>query len=384
MSETDPIALDHIAPLQEDSIPDGNQSHFCFSCEEPVTGLYCAACGQKNDDYRRSILSLIKETLASITAIESRIWRTWAALIFQPGRVAREFSNGRRSYWSSPVRVYLAMSIILFGFLSVSQTQIFNLDVDVAPKKGVTKPGNALTIDDVVFDLDIGFFQTQRAINARNAEKNFDLIRQKITSFSDFDITVTNNGITSQKTPSETTIIENPSDPIETVDTGSIDEGNSNDPLIINGQPIDSESFADVAIMIIQEPGRLNNALKVFLPRIMFAMMPFTMLIGAIFIRGRGNALLYDHLVHAAYIHAFMFFLLILGIFLSRITSGDFIIKAISLSLLIYLPLSLKHMFKRGWIKTFWASYGVGLIYLISILTIMSIIILRQLIRQFG
>ena len=33
----------------------------------------------------------------------------------------------------------------------------------------------------------------------------------------------------------------------------------------------------------------------------MFGMMPFTMLLGAMFIRGRGNALLYDHLVHTAY-----------------------------------------------------------------------------------
>jgi hypothetical protein len=41
--------------LDADSIPNENQSLTCFSCEEPMTGLFCYACGNKNDNYRRSV-----------------------------------------------------------------------------------------------------------------------------------------------------------------------------------------------------------------------------------------------------------------------------------------------------------------------------------------
>ena len=113
----------------------------------------------------------------------------------------------------------------------------------------------------------------------------------------------------------------------------------------------------------------------------MFIMMPFTMLIGAIFIRGRGNALLYDHLVHAAYIHAVAFFLLLLGILLSFIFPGATVSKALFVIMLIYLPLSLKRMFRRGWLKTIWTSYGVGFIYAFNMTIIMTALLGVQVVN---
>lgn len=111
----------------------------------------------------------------------------------------------------------------------------------------------------------------------------------------------------------------------------------------------------------------------------MFVMMPFTMLIGAMFIRGRGNALLYDHLVHAAYIHAVLFFLILLGIMLSFIFPGTVISRIIVIILLFYLPLSLKRMFNRGWFKTIWTSYGVGFIYTLVMTLIIGVLLGTQL-----
>jgi len=69
------IDFGHIAPLDADNIPNDNQAHYCFSCEGPMKGAFCIACGQKNDNYRRGILSLIWELFTSITALEGHIWR---------------------------------------------------------------------------------------------------------------------------------------------------------------------------------------------------------------------------------------------------------------------------------------------------------------------
>jgi len=100
MSDTESVDLETAGLLDADNIPNANQSINCFSCGESMSGVYCYACGNKNDDYRRSIWS------------------------FNPGRMAREFSDGARQKWTSPIRMYLATSLLLFGYIALSQTQL--------------------------------------------------------------------------------------------------------------------------------------------------------------------------------------------------------------------------------------------------------------------
>lgn len=420
MEPTD-IEIDagHIAPLEADKIPDANQSHHCFSCETPMQGVFCMKCGQKNDDYRRSLFSLIKEYFGSVTGIESRIWRTWGALLFKPGKVAREFADGRRTHWSSPVRVYLAMSIILFGFLSFTGMQLISIDLDVNPIEGVDKPTQELTADDLKITPSLHFFETKKEVDARNKSRNFDLIALKLNSDDSLKITYDlddedllslkeemasiraqlredlNDAI---KDPKARTALE---ERLNTIEQEIIDRTNTNETDIddaaddtspeaetngftfsnINGDVYTLESWTDVIFTLIRNPAQLNGAFYKYLPRIMFLMMPFTMLIGALFIRGRGNALLYDHLVHAAYIHAFAFFLLIIGIVLNRNFPNAPVGSILFLILLVYLPVSLKRMFARSWLKTIWTSYGVGFIYAFNLTLIMVGLLSIQLIR---
>ena len=88
------------------------------------------------------------------------------------------------------------------------------------------------------------------------------------------------------------------------------------------------------------------------------------------FIRGRGNALLYDHLVHTAYSHAVFFFLLLVNLVLAQVTPipDGIMLLVFAVYMMLYLPVNLKHMLSRGPIKTIWTSYAVGFIYLIVII----------------
>ena len=124
MGDTDSVDLETTGLLDADTIPNANQSINCFSCGESMSGVFCHACGNKNDNYRRSIWSLGIELFASLTAFEGRIWRSLRSLIFNPGQMAREFSNGARQKWTSPIRLYLAMSLLLFGYTAVSYTHL--------------------------------------------------------------------------------------------------------------------------------------------------------------------------------------------------------------------------------------------------------------------
>ncbi len=424
-TDTD-LSLGQESLLDNDTVPNANQSLYCFSCETPMQGLYCGACGQKNDNYRRSLSSLGIELFTSLTAIEGRIWRTWGALLFKPGKVARQFADGRRTHWSSPIRVFLAMSLILFSYIAITKTQIISADINIRPKKGIETPLSQLTPSDLVMSGGLHMFETQKQIDTRNENRNFDLIDILLEqNFDEYDLDLTPEGISFTK-PGETadgirgsvktiTDLSEAADELEKIieKEGQTNENASiladiieelnkseksdddNDAttaeteipnLRINNKDVSAEQGRESLKKFIRNPSRFNNEISKFLPRVMFLMMPLTMLIGAMFIRGRGNALLYDHLVHTAYIHSVLFFLLLVGLILGRIAwlPGGLITVSIIGYLIIYLPLSLRTMFHRGWFKTIWASYGVASLYSFFMFFILIFLVSRGFIAQFG
>ncbi|CAM3801422.1 DUF3667 domain-containing protein [Litorimonas haliclonae] len=375
--------------LDRDKVPNQNQSETCFSCGSKITGLYCKDCGQKNDDYRRSIFSLAKDGVASVFSLDSRMWQTWFALLLKPGRVAREFANGKRTKWSSPVRIYLAMSLLLFGYLAITQTQIVSLDINVQPKATVEKPADEVTLEDLKMTLAMTMFETKAQIEKRNSERNFEYIGMVFDS-SGYDMKISDGGLVFEKEPPETTQSTDESEKADVSDTESapvseqtieetfrsaVTQGNRPNRVMLNNQEVDltGASFRDGVIRFMRDPSDFSETFSKYIPRIMFVMMPFTMFLGALFIRGRGNAFLYDHLVHAAYIHAIVFFLLLAGLILARFSflPGGLIFLVFTTYLFFYLPLSLKHMFKRGPIKTVWATYCIAGIYLTVMFSIL-------------
>jgi len=375
--------------LDRDKVPNENQSETCFSCDAEIAGLYCKDCGQKNDDYRRSIFSLAKDGIASVFSLDSRMWQTWFALLLKPGRVAREFANGKRTKWSSPVRIYLAMSLLLFGYLAITKTQIVSLDMNVQPKATVEKPADEVTLEDLKMTLAMTMFETKAQIDERNSERNFEYIGMVFDS-SGYDMKISDGGLVFEKKPSDPTPLKDETENAEVSDTetspdlertfedtirSAITGGNKPNRVVLNNQEVDlnGATFRNGVIRFMRDPSDFSETFSKYIPRIMFVMMPFTMFLGALFIRGRGNAFLYDHLVHAAYIHAVIFFLLLAGLILARFSflPGGLIFLVFTTYLFLYLPLSLKHMFKRGLIKTVWASYFIAGIYLTVMFSIL-------------
>ena len=363
------------AMLASDNVPDDNQAGTCFSCKAPMSGLFCAECGQKNDNYRRSIFSLVIEMVGSVMSLDSRIWRTWGNLLLRPGHVPREFSDGRRTHWSSPVRVYLAMSIILFGFMSVTNTHLLSLDINPAVKAGIDKPIDEITSEDIETKWKVRFFERQKDIDLRTKNLDFDLLDIWLSGTGR---KIIDSGIEkiAENEEAMSDIASLPNVSVEPADP----ESKSRLPNItIMGEKVDDSTSRAMLLNFIKNPIELTRSFNTWLPRLMFIMMPFTMLLGALFIRDKKRAILFDHLVHSAYIHAFAFFLMFFGILASKMVAGTAVINVISIVLLIYLPLSLKRMFGRGWFKTLMTSYGVGFMYLLIVMIALTALIARDL-----
>jgi hypothetical protein len=78
-------------------------------------GEFCHACGQKRFvESDRRFGHLLHQFVASATDLDGRFWRTLRALAFQPGLLSREYFDGRRARWISPVSLFLTVSVVYF------------------------------------------------------------------------------------------------------------------------------------------------------------------------------------------------------------------------------------------------------------------------------
>ncbi len=89
----------------------------CSDCGEPTGGNFCANCGQPTHVHR-SLLHLGEEVLHGVMHFDARIWRTLPLLIANPGRLTREWIEGKRTRYVSPLAIFLFTIFLMFFALS--------------------------------------------------------------------------------------------------------------------------------------------------------------------------------------------------------------------------------------------------------------------------
>lgn len=104
----------------EQEPPPGIAVSRCRNCGAPLTGRYCAGCGQAGDVHVPSTRELVHQALEGITHSDSRLWTTLYSLWFKPGKLTLEFVAGRRAAYLPPFRLYLVLSVIFFLCTSLS------------------------------------------------------------------------------------------------------------------------------------------------------------------------------------------------------------------------------------------------------------------------
>lgn len=105
----DPVPLAPAAPTAP--------SRACRNCNAPVTGEFCAACGQETALKLPTARAFLREATGRYFSLDGRMWRTLAALLFRPGFLTREYFAGRRRRYIRPARLFLVLSLALFAAL---------------------------------------------------------------------------------------------------------------------------------------------------------------------------------------------------------------------------------------------------------------------------
>jgi len=87
----------------------------CANCESPLTGRYCAACGQPARGVRVGLHDFLHEAVHEVLHLDGKIARTMILLLRRPGQLTSDFLSGKRSRYVSPLRLYLMLSAIYFA-----------------------------------------------------------------------------------------------------------------------------------------------------------------------------------------------------------------------------------------------------------------------------
>ncbi|MCX7555885.1 DUF3667 domain-containing protein [Xanthomonadaceae bacterium JHOS43] len=87
----------------------------CANCGTAMADRYCPECGQKRFvETDRRFGHLLASFFEAATDLDGRFWRSLRALLFQPGRIARDYIDGARQRWMSPIALFLLANLLYF------------------------------------------------------------------------------------------------------------------------------------------------------------------------------------------------------------------------------------------------------------------------------
>ncbi len=80
---------------------------------EPA-GNFCPNCGQDTLNHPPSFWEFIHEFITHYVALEGKLWKTLLLLFFKPAQLTREYREGRKQRYISPLRLYITASFLFF------------------------------------------------------------------------------------------------------------------------------------------------------------------------------------------------------------------------------------------------------------------------------
>ncbi|NIF07889.1 DUF3667 domain-containing protein [Chryseobacterium sp. Tr-659] len=97
----------------------------CLNCGHQVEERFCPHCGQENIEPRQPFHYLFTHFIEDFTHYDGQFWKTIKYLLFNPGKLTKEYLAGKRQLFVAPVKLYIFISFITFlvpSFLPESES----------------------------------------------------------------------------------------------------------------------------------------------------------------------------------------------------------------------------------------------------------------------
>ena len=127
-----------VEPVQGEAQDGHTHEAACLNCGTGLIGSHCHACGQPAHVHK-TISAFFHDLAHGVFHFEGKIWRTLPMLAWHPGRLTREYIDGRRASYVSPIALFLFIVFLTFALFSLAGKPIHFND----SKDWFTSTGNA-------------------------------------------------------------------------------------------------------------------------------------------------------------------------------------------------------------------------------------------------
>jgi hypothetical protein len=340
----------------------------CLNCGTPLQGPFCHYCGQPDKNFLRFFPVLLRELLEDFLDFDSRFMRTMKPLLFKPGKLTRDYLEGRRFRYTPPLRLYIFSSIACFFVVALLAADIIQInsepDVDIEVLSGIQ-----FSVDD---DPRLG--EALDRLDPETRQEVDEALRQ---------------------------VAEGQEGEGQEGEGGEADD----DTININGEPWDRETNPiDIEWLpdwvndwindeieqspakgreIEQNPNLIKDKVLDVLPATMFVLLPIVALLFKFWYLFARKYYI-EHLIFALHNHSFLFVVLLIGILFSslagwaepagvgRITTASTGLNiAIGVWVPVYFLVSLKRVYQQGWFMTVtkYCLIGISYVLLLSLTT---------------
>ncbi len=317
----------------------------CKNCHVPldISDRFCPNCGQANSTKKLSFDDFFSEFFSGVLAYDSRFQRTLRVLLFKPGKISRDYVDGKRVRYANPFRFYLSASIIFFllfnysldkenAFLGprdrdviLNEANIPNVPPQIMDSVNVELEKENIKLAEIPVDTTEKTYQdyyiSQEAVDTTNY---INALSKKFNLYYEFQ--------------EETGIVT----PDRALDSLKHEHSSYNQWLY--KKSVDANIFKN-------NPSLFVDYFISKLPFIIFFYLPvFALFIWLLYIRRPFNYM--EHLIFAFHVQTALFVFYIFGFLFDFLTTLNWGITTANLVFVLYLYKSMRNFYCQGRVKT--------------------------------
>lgn len=351
----------------------------CGNCQTLLQGPYCHQCGQPKQSPVRELWTLLREGMGELFSLDGKFFSSLQPLLFRPGRLTREYLDGRRFSFIRPFRLYVGISIVLFLLVSARGGEDLGLRVNA----GADGKSAALVVEDSPAEALAPVAVVLEQAPQEHAATATATTTAATAARSDAVPPQADANATAPPTPTAATTPkqakQDPDANAFTIRWGNQTWDPRTAPLDIPWVPgwLDEVLREQLVIIIhngnkvASDPQALVRSLLAHLPHAMFFLLPvFALMLKAVYLFRR--RLYAEHLIVALHSHSYLFLSFILMLTLDSLAgrwpalrgTSTALIIALTAWMPIYLLIMQKRVYRQGW---FWTSVKfafTGVLYL--------------------
>ena len=343
----------------------------CLNCGTQLNGPFCYYCGQPDRNFMRFFPALLRDLMEDLFDLDSRFMRTLKPLMFKPGRLTRDFMNGRRFRYTPPMRLYIFSSIAFFLLAALLSSNAIELDTgpagsgiitigtDTEEEKQKVEEALSQLPSGLREQIDVDQIDVDKAVPANDDKKEDE------TWFESKDISFNDEPWDRETNPVNVPWLPN------WLNDRINDE--------IEGSP-------EKAKQINENPNLIVDKVFDILPATMFVLLPFVALIFKFWYLFAKRYYV-EHLIFSLHNHSFIFVCLIVMLLLELVetqfagngfTAGVDAMQWLAIGIFawipVYLLVSLRVVYRQGWLLTTGKFFAIGISY-IALLGLMTSIV---------